>query len=303
MRCVGGLKLWLGEIIRMGFENLRKVWDVELDLLEKFKSVCEKYKLNYFASSGTLLGAVRHKGFIPWDDDIDLFLPWSDYKRLMDVAPLDCHYPYFFQSFITETEGEASANRLRRSDTTGFTRWEHENVGPDYNRGIFIDIFPLFSVPDLEPERNVQKEVIMFFWKCIRGYNAISQIKRGQVPNPAYVEFIPYYNYVKNTMNIKDIKWAYLNACAGDLDHSTKEVGATSSRVHLPQLMWDSSLYDDYVELPFEKTTIRCPAKYEQVLDKQYGDWRMPVVNGSRHEMVVVDTETPWKKYDYSKIG
>ena len=129
--------------------DLRKLWDVVLDLLEKFKSICYKYNLSYSATAGTLLGAVRHKGFIPWDDDIDLALPWPDYKCLLEVAPKECHYPYFFQSFLTEKDGEVAGCRLRRSDTTGFTKWEHLNVGPDYDRGIFIDIFPLFNVPDL----------------------------------------------------------------------------------------------------------------------------------------------------------
>ena len=77
----------------MNKESLRKVWNVELDLLEKLKQICKKYDLNYCASSGTLLGAARHQGFIPWDDDIDLFLPWPDYKKLMEVAPGECHYP------------------------------------------------------------------------------------------------------------------------------------------------------------------------------------------------------------------
>lgn len=266
---------------------------MELDLLEKLKSICKKYDLSYCASSGTLLGAVRHSGFIPWDDDIDVFLPWEDYKKLLAVAPEECQYPYFFQSFLTETEGEASASRLRRSDTTGFTLWEQENVGPEYNKGIFIDIFPLFNVPDSDLERAVQKEAIMFFWKCMRGHNARAQMKRGSV-NKDYVQYIPYYNSVSKYMSIVDIKWAYLYACAM-ADGDTKEVGATSSRVHLPSLMWDSKLYESYVDLPFEGTTIRCPAEYEKVLDKQYGDWRVPVKNGSRHEMAVIDTETPWR--------
>lgn len=273
---------------------MRKIWDVELDLLEKFKSICKKYDLSYCASSGTLLGAARHKGFIPWDDDIDVFLPWEDYKKLLELAPGECRDPYFFQSFLTEEEGEASASRLRRSDTTGFTLWEQENVGPDYNKGIFIDIFPLFNVPDSESERSIQKESIMFFWKCMRGHNAQIQLERGRI-NKDYMQYIPYYRSVRKSMSVIDIKWAYLNACAM-VDGNTREVGATSSRVHLPSLMWDSELYGSYIDLPFENTTIRCPAEYGKVLDKQYGNWRVPVMNGSRHEMVVIDTETPWKE-------
>lgn len=276
-------------------EGLRKVWNIELDLLEKFKDICRKHNLCYCASSGTLLGAVRHKGFIPWDDDIDLFLPWEDYKKLLEIAPKECQYPYFFQSFLTEKDGEVGASRLRRSDTTGYTMWEQKNVGPNYDKGIFIDIFPLFNIPDSEQEKTVQKESILFFWKCLRGHDALKQGKMGRA-NDEYIPYIPYYKSVCKSMSIVDIKWAYLNACAMEC-RETKEVGATSSRVHLPSLMWDASLYKTYVDLPFENTTIRCPIEYEKVLDKQYGNWHVPVENGSRHEMAVVDTETPWRDY------
>lgn len=279
----------------MNNEGLRKVWNIELDLLEKFKEICRKYNLCYCASSGTLLGAVRHKGFIPWDDDIDLFLPWEDYKKLLEIAPNECQYPYFFQSFLTEKDGEVGASRLRRSDTTGYTMWEQKNVGPDYDKGIFIDIFPLFSIPDSEQEKAVQKESILFFWKCMRGHDALKQAKMGKV-NDDYIQYIPYYKSVCKSMSIVDIKWAYLNACAME-SRETKEVGATSSRVHLPSLMWDASLYKTYVDLPFENTTIKCPIEYEKVLDKQYGNWRVPVENGARHEMAVIDTETPWREF------
>ncbi len=282
-------------------ESLKSIWDVELNLLGKFISICNDHNLQYCASSGTLLGAVRHKGFIPWDDDIDLFIPWDDYKKFLEIAPLECQYPFFFQSFLTEEDGEASASRLRRSDTTGFTMWEYENVGPEYNKGIFIDIFPLFNVPDSEEEKQIQKEAVMFFWKCIRGHDALAQVSRGRVPNKDYVPYITYYKSVCETMSITDLKWAYLNAC-GMGNGTTKEIGATSSRVHKPNLMWDRDWYNSYIDLPFENTTIRCPAEYEKVLDKQYGDWRTPQKNGSRHEMVAVDTETPWRDFDMSAI-
>ena len=280
--------------------NNTKIWNIELDLLEKLKSICKKYNLEYCASSGTLLGAARHKGFIPWDDDIDVFLMWADYKKLLEVAPKECQYPYFFQSFLTEKEGEVSASRLRRSDTTGFTKWEYENVGSEYNKGVFIDIFPLFYVPDSKFLKLIQKNMINFFWKCMRGYNAFCQIRRGIKPNDSYIKYLKLYKLVSRFINITSIKWLYLYSCAM-IQYPQKEVGATSSRIHLPTLMWKTELYDSYIDLPFENTTIRVPAEYEKILDKQYGNWRIPVENGSRHEMVAIDTETPWKEYDFGK--
>lgn len=282
--------------------GLEKIWSIELDLFKKFKEICAKYDLSYCAYSGTLLGAVRHKGFIPWDDDMDLFLPWPDYVKLLEAAPKECSYPYCFQSFLTDPEGEASACRLRRSDTTGFTKWEHENItGKDYDKGIFIDIFPLFNVPDSESEKNIQKESVLFFWKCMRGYNAVCQSRLWGKANKDYEQYIPYYKSVCRSMSITDIKWAYLNACAM-VDGKTREVGATSEKIHLPITMWPSEWYASYVDLPFENMTIKCPVEYEKVLEKQYGDWRKPVKDGAVHVFVAIDPETPWKNYDMSSI-
>ena len=153
-------------------EALKKLWAVELDLLSKFKEICAKYNLRYYATGGTLLGAARHKGFIPWDDDIDLTMPWQDCRVFLEVAPKVLEYPYHLQSHLTEKNGELSTFRLRRSDTTGCTKWEYENVSdPEYNRGIFIDIFPLFYVPQDQEIRQKQIESVMEAWKAFRGYS------------------------------------------------------------------------------------------------------------------------------------
>ena len=66
--------------------------------------------------------------------------------------------------------------------------------------------------------------------------------------------------------------------------------------------MWKTELYNSYIDLPIENTTIRVPTEYEKILDKQYGNWRIPIENGARHEMVAIDTETPWKEYDWSRL-
>ncbi len=286
--------------------DLKKLWDIELSLLEKLKEICIKYDLTYYAGWGTLLGAIRHKGFIPWDDDMDFALPWPDYKKLMEVAPKECSFPFFFQSIYTERDAMAYACRLRRSDTTGFTKWEYENIGPGYNLGIFIDIFPLFYVPDSMEERALQKENVMYLWRCLHGHYAYVQKKRGGIVNKRYESSFSDYSDLcekKGHCIDEDATWLkeeYLKACIWD--KRTKEVGTTSSGCHKPTSMWIAEWFDHTIELPFENTTVMCPAEYEKVLGKTYGDWRTPVRGGSDHQMVAVDTEVPWIEFDYSRI-
>lgn len=79
-------------------EDLKNVWNVELDILKKFDSFCKKHGLSYFADSGTLLGAVRHKGFIPWDDDLDFVMFRKDYDKFIKLSKKEFKYPYFIQT-------------------------------------------------------------------------------------------------------------------------------------------------------------------------------------------------------------
>jgi hypothetical protein len=107
-------------------------------------------------------------------------------------------------------------------------------------------------------------------------------------------------DYPSEGFNITWLKEEYLQACVWK--ERTREVGTTSSRCHKPTLMWETEWFDRTVELPFEDTTIVCPAEYEKILVKSYGDWRTPIMGGSDHEMVAVDTETPWREFDMSTL-
>ena len=89
---------FLEEEVRDGYtvsKEMKEVWAVELDLLAEFMRVCDRHGIVYYADAGTILGAVRHKGFIPWDDDIDVMMMRDQYDKLQKIGPEEFRHPYF----------------------------------------------------------------------------------------------------------------------------------------------------------------------------------------------------------------
>jgi len=147
---------FLEEEIRCGYtvtSEMKKAWAVMLDLLAEFDRVCKKHNIKYYASGGTMLGAVRHKGFIPWDDDIDLMMERADYEKLCIVGPTEFKHPYFLQNKYTDPECPNIMSKLRNSETTAFSAVE-EHGFMKYNKGIFIDIFPLDNIPEKKIDQD-----------------------------------------------------------------------------------------------------------------------------------------------------
>lgn len=131
-------------------EVLHKIWDVELGIYDEFVRICNKYNLCYFAAYGTVLGAIRHKGFIPWDDDMDLGMPRKDYEKFLKVAPKELNEKYeLLESRLTDGYVMPFA-KLTRSDTTFV---EATDTDRKYHSGIFVDIFPYDLVPKNKTER------------------------------------------------------------------------------------------------------------------------------------------------------
>lgn len=161
---------FLDEEVRCGYtvtEKMKKVWAVDLDLLNEFQKVCKKYGIRYFAIGGTLLGAVRHQGFIPWDDDVDIAMFREDYDKLVSIAPKAFSEPYdFMVSGKIENFFRGHA-QLRNRLTTGILPSELEQ-NYSFNQGIWIDIFPFDGVPKVNKKERFTYFKLRIMKKCLR---------------------------------------------------------------------------------------------------------------------------------------
>lgn len=139
-------------------DKMKKIWKIQLTMLEEVDWICKKHGLTWFIVHGTLLGAVRHRGFIPWDDDIDIAMPRKDYQKFLKYAQRELKEPLSLHTPETETDifwgGYA---RVRNSQTTGIEMRELKHKG---NLGIWIDILPL-DVCTMDEKKFEEKEKLI----------------------------------------------------------------------------------------------------------------------------------------------
>lgn len=135
--------------------KLKEAQKVMFSLLETFDMVCQKHHLTYWLDHGTLLGAVRHQGFIPWDDDLDVTMPREDYEKFLYYAREELPESIFLQTKKTDPCSPVHYAKLRDRNSTYIDAWE-EGKNICYHQGIFIDIFPVNYIGYAKKEKYKQ---------------------------------------------------------------------------------------------------------------------------------------------------
>ncbi|NEW60801.1 LicD family protein [Sulfurovum sp. bin170] len=148
---------------------LREAQLIMLEMLVEFDRICKKHNLQYWLDSGTLLGAVRHKGFIPWDDDIDLSMPLEDYSKFIQIAQDELPDSIFFQT--TKTDGSFPFDYIKlRSQKAEIVEFHEKDRDVAYHQGVFVDIFPMLTIPNSE----FHQQFYMDIFKLIRSVSSVS---------------------------------------------------------------------------------------------------------------------------------
>lgn len=278
--------------------EVKKMWNVQLGCLEELKRICKKHDIQFFASSGTMLGAVRHQGFIPWDDDIDVFMLQQDYERFCAIAAQEMQEPYFFHHNTTQKGAHFGMARIRNSNTTGCTKTEFQKLSryENYNCGIFIDIFPLVYVPKGRLKIMWHKLKTKFYSMLIRGCDARHELMRTGKYNfrQSLHKTILLWNMMRPFMSEEKLR-RKRNAVNTPCKTGEK-VGMLTFFGYVDKYCWPVRWFDELIELPFEDTTIPCPKDYDKILRHQYGDYTVFVKGTAAHTIDVLDPDTPYKE-------
>ena len=150
-------------------EILRKAQLIMLDMLIEFDAICKKHQLQYWLDSGTLLGAIRHQGFIPWDDDIDLSMPIEDYNKFLKIAETELSSDIFFQTSQTDKNFKFDYIKLRSNKANIVEFHEKDNL-INYHQGVFVDIFPMLAIENTQNNKKLYDNTL----KAIRNVSSIS---------------------------------------------------------------------------------------------------------------------------------
>ncbi len=287
--------------------EMKKVWAVELDLLNEFARVCGKHNLKWWADAGTLLGAVRHKGFIPWDDDVDIVMMRKDYEKLREIAAEEFKYPYFLEDDSNDPERLSPTPRLVNESTTLLEGAAMISVCSgkkvEYNQGIFIDIFILYDANDddeafrafCRKARYLQKKfhAMSRFCYYAPAFKTWKRVIKGFIFGVIKALHIPLpYKLCKESFR------RYFDTINSSIYPNSKRV-ALFSELHQSnfheRFVWDRSLYDNAEYFAFEMLTIPAPSHWRVLLDRCYGDWHKYEID--HVHTAFCDTERPYTYY------
>lgn len=288
--------------------EMKRIWAVELDLLNEFQRVCNLYDIKYFAAGGTMLGAVRHNGFIPWDDDIDIIMKRCEYEKFVKIArrPDTFSKPYFWQDHLTDPGYVGGPGRFQNTETTCIPYgWLDEKSGTvTCHCGIFIDIFPLDNIPDDKQERmlwlsNIQK-VATKAWR-LRMYT-----HRGMHKEEKDLEWLDFWlNLIGKPDQLFEQYYRMLSANSNNKTEKCCAFSYYTRNTNCKQIYKNEWMSEQLLK-PFEMLNVPVPKFFDEMLTREYGDWHKLIRGDSMHEKMengfYFDTEQAYTYYvDFSK--
>ena len=269
--------------------KLRQLQLTQLEILKLVDSLCQKHCIPYSLYAGSLLGAVRHQGFIPWDDDLDICMSRYNYNRFLAVWEQEAPEGYILQNKENSPQFTQSFTKIRKENTTFL---QDMSEAGKYHTGIFLDVFPI----DRAPENKLQ--FLLFRWNCLN-YQLLTR------------EFIP----PKGSLAEKIIAGLILFVTPASIRAKKRcklleKITQFSNVENLPVIaietsaslrtLYPANMLSEYVQLPFESGHFSCFMHWDDNLKRKFGDYMQLPPEEERawkHHPVVIDFE-----HDYEEL-
>lgn len=267
---------------------------IELEILKKIDEVCKKNNIKYWLDSGTLLGSVRHQGFIPWDDDVDIAMLREDYEKFLKVAQKDLENNYFLQTRETDKNYPLFFAKVRKNNTS-FVEWAFR--GLNMNHGIYVDVF-IFDTLPLKDTEEYTKHCLTLNRQAIRKYVptvnkkpslSLSFIK-GWIKKKlarAYFSLKPSKKFDEN-INKEFTKYA-------NQVYENRKLACLS--FNDPYYFYENDIFPTKT-LKFEDYEFPVPNNYDKHLKTYYGEYMVipSVENRETHSVKFVDFNKEYRK-------
>lgn len=292
---------------REGFyieSTMKRTWAAQIDVLEKVGEICDKYGLRYFADSGTLLGAIRHKGYIPWDDDIDIVMFREDYEKLIAIAPKELPENYRVCDVRMEKDRTSTFARIMNGKVLGYNDPEHmkRNHGCPYMVG--IDIFVLDELPEEKESEEIQWQLLT---TCVL-------LKLDVVEGKTIDEDMESrLHWLESICNVKLSRGEHLATELLDLGDTICQLYNHGNGTEVTCMYWYTAhrdyrflkeWYRDSVLMPFENIMLPVPIDYDKILTVAYGaDYMTPKQFAAGHDYPHYKSQQEqWEQYEVKMV-
>lgn len=272
------------EEMRCGFtvsEMMKRVWAVEMEVLSEINRICSDYGLTYYAHWGTLLGAVRHHGFVPWDDDIDIAMKRKDYQVLMRVLSDELPEGYYNSSSYADiSHSQPNTSVMNTKQVIIDEKKRQRFYGCPYICG--IDIVPLDFVPRDKEQAELQRNLYTVVYSAAKNYTIYAE--NGEIEQ--YLEQIESLCQTNITRGVNEENqlWLLLDKIAGlfQEDECDRLTYFPTNICYRPEYYLDKEWFSDVIMMPFEQMEVPVPCGYDDILKTTYGDYMTPSQSAGR---------------------
>lgn len=271
--------------------NLRDLQLFQLSILKELDRICKNNNIKYYLAYGTCIGAVRHHGFIPWDDDIDVHMMYDDYLRFMDVCKTQLDPRFYFQSHFNDAKTYVSWNRIGVKNSTSINlSLSHVHMP----WGICIDIFPIFPYSD---DPSTQAKISSYYRKFV--LLSLKHYQKGTLKESHGIEKIKKMAHLLIPDRLNCFLFRHYFKKLGQINEKTNDYVTGPYMIEKNHYL-KKEVFGDPVYLQFEDCKFPCPNNYHDYLTLIYGNYMEIPKNKVKHSddpNVIIKLDEPYQKY------